>query len=256
MMSILCKPNFCKLYLPFFVILIVSCTNKQDATNVFPDKIDVAVTDTVSEIIVPKEKPAIIQSLEEQGLINIHNLDPTILVNLKYATTDNFTKTILYDSLDEAYLHPLAAEKLVKAQNLLKELHPEYSLLVYDAVRPLSVQRKMFDAVKGTNQQAYVANPDRTGMHNYGMAVDLTICDASGIPLDMGTPFDYFGKAAGINQEEQLIMEGILSRQQINNRKLLRTVMTGAGFITIRGEWWHFNAMSLAQAKKITAVIE
>ncbi|MFV0419039.1 MAG: M15 family metallopeptidase [Dysgonomonas sp.] len=194
--------------------------------------------------------------LQKQELVNVGTLDPTIRVDLKYATTDNFTKTILYDNLLNIYLHPLAAQKLVKAQKRLKAIDPKLTLLVYDAVRPLSVQKKMYKVVQGTKYAAYVANPTRTGLHNYGMAVDLTICDEKGISLDMGTPFDYFGSAAGINKEVELMQRGVLSERQIKNRELLREVMIYAGFMTIRGEWWHFNAVSLNEARRSYKVIE
>jgi len=194
--------------------------------------------------------------LQSQDMVNVSKKDPTIRYDLKYATTDNFTKTILYDTLLNIYLHHVAAEKLIKAQKYLKSLNPELNLLVYDAVRPLSVQRKMYKVVQNTKYAAYVANPARTGLHNYGMAVDLTICDKNGIPLDMGTPFDFFGSAAGINKEEELVQKGVLTRKQVENRKLLRKVMICAGFFTIRGEWWHFNAVSLADARRLYKVIE
>lgn len=194
--------------------------------------------------------------LQTQELVNVNALDSSIRVDLKYATTDNFTKTILYDSLTNIYLHPFAAKKLVAAQKYLKTLHPDYSLLVYDAVRPLSVQRKMYRVVQNTKYAAYVANPSRTGLHNYGMAVDLTICNKKGVPLDMGTPFDFFGGAAGINKEAELVQRGVLTKQQVANRELLRKVMRYAGFLTIRGEWWHFNAVHLIEARKLYKVIE
>ena len=189
-------------------------------------------------------------------MVNVSEKDKSIRSDLKYGTTDNFTKTILYDTLFNIYLHPVAADKLVKAQKYLESIHPGFSLLVYDAVRPLSVQRKMYKVVQNTKYAPYVAKPSRTGLHNYGMAVDLTICDEKGKPLDMGTPFDYFGSAAGINREDELVQKGILSREQVKNRQLLRKVMVYAGFITIRGEWWHFNAVSLAEAKRSYKVIE
>lgn len=195
------------------------------------------------------------QYLQSKNLVNVNELDSSIRFDLKYATTDNFTKTILYDSLLNIYLHPVAAKKLIKAQKRLKTINPKLSLLVYDAVRPLSVQKKMYQVVQNTKFAAYVANPSRTGLHNYGMAVDLTICDKNGKPLDMGTPFDYFGSAAGINKEAELIERGALTPQQVKNRQFLREIMTYAGFLTIRGEWWHFNAVSLTEARKNYEVI-
>lgn len=194
--------------------------------------------------------------LQTKELVNVSAMDNSIRSELKYATTDNFTKTILYDTLLNIYLHPLAADKLIKAQKYLKTLHADYSLLVYDAVRPLSIQKKMYKVVQNTPYAAYVANPTRTGLHNYGMAVDLTICDMNGTPLDMGTPFDFFGSAAGINKEAELIQKGVLTNKQVKNRELLRKVMIHAGFKTIRGEWWHFNAVSITEARQSYKVIE
>lgn len=196
------------------------------------------------------------KSMEAQGMVDVHAMDPSLIVDLRYATTNNFTKTILYDSLEIAYLHPLAAKKLVKAHAILKAKHPNYRFLIFDVARPLSVQRKMYQVVQDTPYAAYVANPSRTGLHNYGMAVDLTICDTKGVELDMGTHFDFFGAAAGINKEEELITRGILTRKQVDNRKLLRQVLVEAGFLTIRGEWWHFNAVSLSTARNNYKVIQ
>lgn len=195
------------------------------------------------------------KSLERRGFVNLALADSTLIIDLRYATANNFTEKILYDSLSIAYLHPMAAEKLIKAHQLLKVKYPSFRFLIFDAARPLSVQKKMYEVVQGTPYAAYVANPSKTGLHNYGMAVDLTICDLNGKELDMGTPFDFFGAAAGINREEELIAQGKLTKEQVNNRKLLREVMIEAGFITIRGEWWHFNAVSLLTAKSHYQVI-
>lgn len=196
------------------------------------------------------------RSMIAQGMVDVSELDSTLIIDLRYATTNNFTKKILYDSLAIPYLHPVAAKKLLEAHKILKAANPAYRLLVFDGARPLRVQRKMYEVVQNTPYAAYVANPARTGLHNYGMAVDLTICDSDGKELDMGTAFDFFGAAAGINREEELIERGILTRQQVDNRKLLRRVMTTAGFQTIRGEWWHFNAVSLTTAKNNYKVID
>ena len=187
---------------------------------------------------------------------NLIKLDCSILVDLKYATTDNFTGMVLYDGFNGAYLQPDVAHMLVDAQRYLKMLHPELRLLVYDAVRPLSVQRVMWECVKDTKYHRYVAHPDRLSLHNFGAAVDLTIANSLGQPLDMGTPFDHFGRAAGISDEEGLIRQGLLTRQQVQNRQLLRQVMHRAGFRSISGEWWHFNACSLQEAKQRYTLVE
>ncbi len=196
------------------------------------------------------------QSMVQQSMVDVSTMDRSLLIDLRYATTNNFTKKVLYDSLNLVYLHPVAAKKLVKAHDILKKSHPDYRLLVFDGARPLRVQKKMYAVVQNTPYAAYVANPSRTGLHNYGMAVDLSICNSKGEELDMGTEFDFFGAAAGINKEEELVSRGVLTRQQVENRKLLRKVMVEADFLTIRGEWWHFNAVSLTTARNNYKVID
>lgn len=189
------------------------------------------------------------KELIEAGMVEVQSQVPEAWVELKYATTDNFTRSILYKDLNRAYLHPLAIEKLKKAVSILRRIAPELSILIYDAARPQSVQYKMYESVRNTPYAIYVAEPNRTGLHNYGMALDVTLCDQYGRPLDMGTPFDFFGKAASIRNEDSLIAQGLLNQEQIKNRRLLRKIMTEAGFLTVKGEWWHFNAISLQEAR-------
>ena len=193
---------------------------------------------------------------ETRNLLNIRDADPSILVDLKYATPDNFTGRVLYDDDDLACLQPDVAQMLAKAHHYLKSLHPGLRLLVYDATRPLSVQRAMWEHVKDTPYHRYIAHPDRLSLHNFGAAVDLTLADSTGQAVDMGTPFDFFGSAAGTGDEQGFIRQGILTRQQVQNRQLLRTVMQHAGFHSISGEWWHFNACSLSEAKQRYTMIE
>ncbi len=205
-------------------------------------------------LTVPKTETE--KMLESMQLVDVQSLDSTLLVDLKYAGTDNFTKKQLYKNLKRAYLQPDAARMLVKANQYLHSIRPGMRLLVYDAVRPLCIQREMYESVRNTSLHMYVANPEKTGLHNYGAAVDLTIVDSLGRTLDMGTPFDFFGKAAGINNENELVKQGILSEMQIRNRKILRQAMIQAGFQTIRGEWWHFNVCPLYEAQKRYRLIE
>ena len=190
------------------------------------------------------------------NLTNIHELDNTFFVDLKYATTDNFTGIVLYDGIDGAYFQPDVGRMLAEAHRYLKTLRPDLRLLIYDAARPLSAQRTMWERVKDTKYHRYVASPDRLSLHNFGAAVDLTLSDTLGRQLDMGTPFDHFGRAAGINDEDGLMSQGLLNKQQIQNRRLLRQVMRYAGFRTVSGEWWHFNACTLQEAKERYALIE
>ena len=197
------------------------------------------------------QKSKTAQQMEKQGLVDIMSVDSTIQVSLMYSRADNFTGKVLYTDLREAYLHPKAATALAKAQQALKKLRPELSLKVYDATRPMSVQQKMWNTVAGTKKSIYVSNPrNGGGMHNYGLAVDITLCDAlSGDTLDMGTKVDFLGSYAHIDNEAGLVSQHIISKEAKKNRELLRKVMTEAGFKPLRTEWWHFNLVSRAEAK-------
>ena len=236
----------------FFMMGCVSKTEHKPAFNdlsfLIPDSTDIFIK-------IVKLKSEIAIRLESLGLVDIITIDSSIVVELIYSTSENFTGQILYDDLSEAYFQPAVAIMLSNAQKFLQDTLPGAKLLIYDAARPVSVQKKMWDKVKNTRFEKYVANPERTSLHNYGVAVDLTIIDKSGTPLDMGTPIDYFGKAAG-NYDEILIKEGLISIEQLQNRQLLRLIMEKAGFSPIRGEWWHFNAFSLAVAKQRYNIIE
>lgn len=195
--------------------------------------------------------------LHDRGLVDISVLDSTIRVHLVYATPDNFMGEAVYTGITRAWLHPDAAQKLVTAQRLLKKEHPDLTLVVYDAARPMSVQRKMWRLVRGTDKVNYVSNPSNGGgLHNYGMAVDVTILDPAGEPMPMGTPFDFFGEEAHTNNEEALLASGKITRKEFDNRRLLRRIMKSAGFRTIPYEWWHFNACSRAEARQSYPVLD
>lgn len=204
------------------------------------------------------QKSKTAQSMEAQGLVDITSLDSTIRVSLMYSRADNFTGKVLYSDLREAYLHPKAAKALVQAQKLLKDKRPDLSLIVYDAARPMTIQQKMWNVVAGTSKNIYVSNPrNGGGLHNYGMAVDITLCDVvTGDTLDMGTKVDFLGSYAHIDQEASLVKQGIISIQAKKNRELLRNVMRQAGFTPLRSEWWHFNLISRAEARAKYKVIK
>jgi D-alanyl-D-alanine dipeptidase len=187
-----------------------------------------------------------------EKLTDIRSVDSSIHVELKYATADNFMGHRLYFDIDQLYLQPDVALRLAKCQQALKALHPDYSLLVYDGVRPLAVQQAMWDALDSipvAQRGKFVSNPANGSIHNYGAAVDLTICDAHGIPLDMGAGYDDIREIAYPKLEAQYLLSGELTVQQVDNRKLLRRVMATQRFTNIPTEWWHFNACSRATAK-------
>ena len=124
-----------------------------------------------------------------------------------------------------------------------------------DAARPRSVSQLMYDKMKGTKFEKFVANPKKGSMHNYGIAVDVTIVDENGKEIDLGfTPFYksdlsiYWGYA-------KLKMFG-LNEKQKKNRNLLSNVMKKVGFIPLSYEWWHFNGMPKDKARKRYQIIE
>lgn len=211
------------------------------------------------------QKTPLERRIEQQGLVDVRNVDSTIFVSLMYARADNFTGRILYHDLHTAYLLPETARALRKAQTELQRRHPDLSLKVYDATRPMSVQQHMWDVVKGTNRSIYVSNPARGGgLHNYGLAVDITLCwrrnvyDRSGrllhaagdtTGLSMGTPIDYLGKLAHVRDETAHFRKERLTRQHLTRRRLLREVMAAGGFKVLPTEWWHFNFKTRAEAR-------
>lgn len=190
-----------------------------------------------------------------KGFVNVLKIDSTMSVELMYAQPDNFVGEKMYN-FSEAYLHPKAAEALKKANKLLKEINPNLHLRVYDAARPMRVQQKMWNKVKGTAQQNYVSNPaNGGGLHNYGLAVDVTIADSKGDTLPMGTTIDALTYKSHIDREEELVRTGKITAEAAKNRLLLRRVMQKAGFRPLRSEWWHFNYTTRADARKNYKVI-
>lgn len=182
--------------------------------------------------------------------------DQGFVIDLRYATPNNFVGENMYGDLKQAYLHREAANKLLKARDHLRRLQPESKIIVYDALRPRSVQFRLWEKVRGTDQEIYVADPARGSVHNFGFAVDVSILDGHYQELDMGTPFDSFTELAQPLLEEQMFRVGRLSLNHLNNRRLLRTIMEDAGFIQQPQEWWHFDALPKSEVVKRYQIIE
>lgn len=210
-------------------------------------------------IIYATEVSNIEQKLITAGLVNLQEINPDIKVYLVYSTTNNFLGKDVYGEFENAYLQKEVALMLSNAQKYLSKIRPGYHLLVLDAARPLSIQQLMWDTLPGSDKEksVFVANPKTGGsIHNYGCAVDVTIIDETGNWLDMGTNFDDFTDLAKPALEEKFLKEGKLTKQQVNNRKLLRKVMKKAGFIPLKDEWWHFDALKKKEAVKKYKIIE
>jgi zinc D-Ala-D-Ala dipeptidase len=191
---------------------------------------------------LPQAASSLEQTMQQAGLVNVQELDPNIQVVLKYATTDNLLEQNVYGDMRRCFLRSQVAQKVAAAQKTLRRIKPGWSLLVYDCTRPARVQKEMWNLVRGTARAKYLVSPEKGSNHNYGAAVDLTLVDNAGHAVDMGTPFDFFGDRAEPRHEEQLLKAGELTATQVQNRQLLRRVMTAAGFRAIPNEWWHFDS--------------
>ncbi|MEZ4943098.1 MAG: D-alanyl-D-alanine dipeptidase [Saprospiraceae bacterium] len=164
----------------------------------------------------------------QQGFVDLQELDPSIRLEIRYATTDNFTESKIYDC-PRCFLRPEAAQAVVKAHRMLQR--QGLGLKMFDCYRPQPYQQRLWDKVPDAD---YVTPPEKGSMHSRGAAVDLTIVDAQGRELDMGTAYDFFGPQAHTTYYQ-------LPAQVLKNRQLLRRVMEDVGLRGIRTEWWHFS---------------
>tara|TARA_B100001013_G_scaffold252748_1_gene157379 strand:- start:66 stop:740 length:675 start_codon:yes stop_codon:yes gene_type:complete len=173
-------------------------------------------------------------------LVNIKDILPDIELDLKYATTDNFTGQKLYTT-DECYLALGAINQLQLIQDSLRKIHlhnginyPDgLGVKVWDGYRPRSVQYLMWEIVPDPQ---YVADPATGSSHNRGGAIDLTLIDfATKEELELPTAFDHFGEEAHHSYTN-------LPEHVIANRELLRNLMTElGGFSLYSAEWWHYK---------------
>jgi len=165
----------------------------------------------------------------QNDLVVIDAEDQRFVYDIRYATTNNFMETVLYDC-ERCMLRPEVAAALLEAGTFF--LEKGYRIKIFDCYRPYSVQKAMWEKVPNA---AYVANPyDQGSVHNRGAAIDLTLVDLDENDLDMGTDYDYFGKEAHTDNKE-------LPDQVLLNRSMLISGMKQFGFSVIRTEWWHYS---------------
>lgn len=162
-------------------------------------------------------------------LVEITESGDNVLISLAYATKDNFTGEPVYKPDARCFLHPEAARCLRQAIALARV--QGLTVKIFDAYRPTEVQWALWNH---TPDPDFLADPRRGSPHSRGVAIDLTLCDADGRELDMGTPFDTFSPLShhghpGISAEAQ------------RNRFLLMGIMTTAGWDFYRNEWWHYQ---------------
>jgi D-alanyl-D-alanine dipeptidase len=172
---------------------------------------------------------------EIEGLVRLADFDAGFIFDLKYATEDNFMGRIFYPAA-VAVLKKETAERLLQANAIFRS--DGYSIKIWDAYRPLSVQRVFWQACPDSR---FVSNPDPLppaggwkARHYNGMSVDLTLVDATGCELQMPTAFDDFSEKAAPDYPG-------MSDEARRNVQYLQRVMESAGFAPISTEWWHFN---------------
>lgn len=169
------------------------------------------------------------QGQEEHGLVDVQAIDPTIQVELKYATTDNVLGEPLYPWNARCFVRHEVAEALARVQARLRE--QGYGLKIWDGYRPLAAQKQLWQKFP---VPGFVANPATGSNHNRGMAVDLTLVDQRGRQVDMPTPYDEFSERAARNYHGGTVR----SRQ---HRQILQEAMLAEGFAGLMNEWWHFD---------------
>jgi D-alanyl-D-alanine dipeptidase len=172
-----------------------------------------------------------ISTSAEGRLVDIQSVDPTIVVDLRYAGNNNLLKRPLYPQGMRARVRPEVAAALAKAQAILRDY--QYGLKIWDAYRPLAVQTRLWQA---SHNSDYVANPEVGvgSLHSWGIAVDATLVDSWNRPVSMPSDFDDFTPAAMWRYTGR-------SFEVLGHVRLLQWAMHRAGFWGMRTEWWHFT---------------
>jgi len=165
---------------------------------------------------------------ESARLVDMEQVNPNILLDIRYATPNNFLNEAVYPAARCFVLEPVA----IRLDSVQRELEARgLGLKIFDGYRPHSVTRKMWQILP---DERYVANPEKGSRHNRGAAVDLTLVDSSGVELEMPTEFDDFSENASHSYEQ-------LPDHIKANRNLLKEIMIKYGFMPLETEWWHYD---------------
>jgi len=166
---------------------------------------------------------------DSSDLVDLQKIDFSIRLDIRYATSQNFTKQVIYPA-SRCLLRRPVAEALARVQSSLRL--QDLALKVYDCYRPLSVQKAFWDLVP---DEKYVADPQKGSRHNRGAAVDLTLVEAgSGRELEMPSQFDDFSLKAHRSGKKA-------SKVARRNMRRLEAAMAKEGFLPFETEWWHFD---------------
>jgi D-alanyl-D-alanine dipeptidase len=182
-------------------------------------------------LIVINKKQDYLFSIQQDStkkMVLLNDFLTNVHYDWRYATIDNITKKILYKH-PAAYVRLAAAQALQKIEAALNK--QGLGILIYDAYRPYTVTKKMWEIVP---DERYAANPAKGSGHNRGAAVDISLYNLqTGDPLPMPTPFDDFTEKAHHNYMQ-------LSEEILHNKNILKNAMTKYGFVALDTEWWHY----------------
>jgi D-alanyl-D-alanine dipeptidase len=233
-----------KLILLIFYVLFFSCSEakigyeptaqtialieKSKTLQLRGEKVEQSMLRKKDSIVMLIGGSSIEVTSDDKDFVNIESMSNEFILDMKYATSNNFLKEKVY-SCAKCFVRKEVAEALIKANNEL--LTQGYRIKFFDCYRPYSVQKKMW---KIFPNPGYVADPKGGSIHNRGAAVDISLVRSGGGHVDMGTKFDHFGKEAHHSYRS-------LSPTVLGHRKLLKETMQKYGFKTIRTEWWHYN---------------
>ena len=188
--------------------------------------------ETTTEAVIPETiEPLALEdtNLLDEELVRVRSFIPDLKVDLKYASTDNYTGDVVY-TFDEPYLRYGTVKKLASAQSALKE--QGYELVLWDAFRPSAAQEILYDAFPNAK---YVANPYGGGhsSHTSGGTVDVALMKDGQLAV-LPSGFDEFSALGDRNYND-------VSAEAAANAALLEKVMTACGFTGYFGEWWHYT---------------
>lgn len=175
--------------------------------------------------------PAERGEFKKPELVELIKLDPTLRLDIRYATPNNFLGRPVYTEA-RAFLQRPAARALLRVNRKLRR--KGYGLIIFDGYRPWSVTKIFWDSTP-EEKRAFVADPRQGSRHNRGCAVDLTLFDLkTGQPLKMPSDYDDFSERAHPNYQGG-------TAEERRNRDLLRAAMESEGFTVYENEWWHFD---------------
>ena len=167
-------------------------------------------------------------TISDTTFVNIKDYSQDFILDMKYATEDNFLKTKVYEC-ESCFLRLKTVISLIEANKQF--IKKGFKIKLFDCYRPLDVQKKMWAIVSDPN---YVANPAKGSIHNRGGAIDMSLVDKNNVEVNMGTKFDFFGPEAAHNYEG-------FDKKILKNRAFLKKIMIRNNFESFDSEWWHYN---------------